>query len=113
MEQDRVLQLSKVQRFESTLLEVKQITPTVKHYTFSTPKEFTFKAGQYAMLILQIDQENKVRRPYSIASPPLEKGKISLSVKKVDGGKGTCYMAYSQKYSINFFLCDLICFPIL
>ena len=70
-------------KFESELLEIKDLTKDVKHFVFSTSENFTFEAGQFVNIAI-----DKVRRPYSIASSP-EKDNIELCVKLVENGQFT------------------------
>lgn len=73
-----------IRTFNSEILEFKNLNPSVIKCKFSTPKDFTFKAGQYISLTVPIDGK-KLRRPYSIASKPNGKGFIEMCVKIVDG----------------------------
>ena len=60
---------------------------------FAPGTEFDFEAGQFASVIVPETPERKgVKRPYSIASPPIWKGFIDLCVKKVPGGVATGYL---------------------
>ena len=53
---------------------------------------FDFEAGQFVNAIVQSSQEHKIiKRPYSIASPPYEKGYIDLVWKRIVGGFMTNY----------------------
>lgn len=74
-------------KFSSTLLEVRQLTPTVKHLVFSTPSGFSFLPGQYISLILTAG-DKKIRRLYSIASKP-GGDTIELCIKIINGGVAT------------------------
>ena len=76
--------MQKVIEFESEVLEIKEITPSVKHFKISVPDEFSFKAGQFVSILPPCDGE-QVIRPYSVASAPGEKSHIDLCVKYVDG----------------------------
>src|SRR3989338_9317697 len=77
-----------MKKFDAVLQEYKDITSTVRHFVFSVPDDFTFKAGQF--MITTFQQEGKtVKRSYSIASPPQKKNYIDLCVKKVENGLGT------------------------
>lgn len=81
----------KILRFESTLLSVSDMTNSVKEFTFSVPENFIFVPGQFATMLFEKDGK-KYRRPYSIASSPheaIEKKRIRLCIKKVEGGPGT------------------------
>jgi ring-1,2-phenylacetyl-CoA epoxidase subunit PaaE len=65
--------------------------------TFQIPdekrQEFIFEAGQYVTLHAVIDGES-VRRSYSICSSP-SSGRLSVGIKKLDGGK---FSTYANQY---------------
>ena len=86
----------KTQRFESKVLEIKKMGEEVKEITFSVPKEFTFKPGQYASIEVEKDSK-KIFRPYSIASSPRLKRRIKLCVKRVQGGLASEYLFSLKK----------------
>lgn len=54
---------------------------------------FDFDAGQFINILVPETPERKaLKRPYSIASPPIWKGYIDLCWKKVPGGTATSYL---------------------
>jgi ferredoxin-NADP reductase len=75
---------------EDTLLccHVRQETHDVKSFFFRAPDErsFVFEPGQFITLELEIDGE-AVNRCYTISSPPTRPHTISITVKRVPGGK--------------------------
>src|SRR3989338_616274 len=83
-----------LQRFESTISKIEELTPTVKNLHLSVPNDFNFTAGQFVSLVLPA-KEKEIRRSYSIASPP-GLNHIELCVKKVDGGPGSTFL-HNQK----------------
>ena len=60
---------------------------------FQPPVDFDFEAGQFvnAMAPSNEDPQKIIKRPYSIASPPYEKGYFDLVWKRVEGGFMTNY----------------------
>ena len=74
-------------KFQSELLQVIDLTPTVKHFKFSCPKDFSFIPGQFLTAILSNGQLT-IRRSYSLASST-DKDYIELCIKKVDKGPAT------------------------
>lgn len=76
--------MGKIQSFESTVLKVEKLTPTVKNIHLSIPTNFTFKAGQFVTLFFNIDGK-EIRRLYSIASPP-NYSHIELCIKRIEKG---------------------------
>lgn len=72
-------------RLQSKLLEVRDLTPTVKEFIFETNNEFDFYAGQFVTLRFKVDGRI-VGRPYSIASSPQLKGRVELCIKLVEDG---------------------------
>ncbi|WP_105509042.1 hybrid-cluster NAD(P)-dependent oxidoreductase [Paraburkholderia sp. BL21I4N1] len=68
--------------------QVRQETHDVKSFFFRAPSEraFVFEPGQFITLELEIDGES-VNRCYTISSPPTRPHTISITVKRVPGGK--------------------------
>jgi len=83
-----------IKKFESEIIEIRKMTPSVKVYKLSVPENFEFKAGQHINLDLIINGE-RIKRPYSIASNP-EKAKeenfIELCIKRVENGPVSEFM---------------------
>ena len=77
--------MRKVMKFSSRVKKVDDITATVRVVTFTLPEDFAFNAGQFISLILETP-DGEIRKPYSIASPPLRNGTLDLCVKRVEGG---------------------------
>ena len=69
-------------------VDVHHETHDVKSFTFVSPerKKFAFSAGQYFMFELGIDDEED-GRCYSISSSPHRTNAITITVKRVPGGK--------------------------
>nr|WKF61211.1 3-ketosteroid-9-alpha-monooxygenase, ferredoxin reductase component [Paraburkholderia busanensis] len=67
---------------------VRQETHDVKSFFFRAPSEraFVFEPGQFITLELEIDGES-INRCYTISSPPTRPHTISITVKRVPGGK--------------------------
>jgi len=68
--------------------QVRQETHDVKSFFFRAPSEraFVFEPGQFITLELEIDGE-AVNRCYTLSSPPTRPHTISITVKRVPGGK--------------------------
>lgn len=69
-------------------IDVRQETHDVKTFTFRARDDryFSFDAGQYFLFELEIDGE-VVSRCYSLSSSALAPRSISITVKRVEGGK--------------------------
>lgn len=69
-------------------VDVHDETHDVKSFTFVSPdrKAFAFDAGQYFMFELGIDGDAD-GRCYSVSSSPLRSNAITITVKRVSGGK--------------------------
>ncbi len=79
------MQAIKPEKFISEILEIKNLSPSVKHIKLSVPEKFEFVPGQYVSIIME-KNGNKIRRPYSICSKNNEKNFIELCIKIVEGG---------------------------
>jgi glycine betaine catabolism B len=68
--------------------QVRQETHDVKSFFFKAPRErtFVFEPGQFITLELDIDGE-QINRCYTISSSPTRPHTISITVKRVPGGK--------------------------
>ena len=73
---------------ELVCIDVHDETHDVKSFTFVSPerKQFEFSAGQYFKVELGLDNEDD-GRCYSVSSSPLRKNAITVTVKRVPGGK--------------------------
>ena len=60
--------------------------------SFAGGVPFTFKPGQYILVYVKAGEESHIK-PYSIASPPSEKGFIELCIKVVPEGVVSHYMS--------------------
>lgn len=69
-------------------VDVHQETHDVKTFTFASPdgKHFAFQAGQYFLFDLPLGGDT-ASRCYSVSSSPCRKNTISITVKRVAGGK--------------------------
>jgi len=76
-----------VQKFQSELLKVIQVSPNTKHFVFETSPDFSFLSGQFVMVTLSDEAGQAVRRAFSIASPPSQKGSIDLCIKILPEGR--------------------------
>ena len=73
---------------ELTCQKVHQETSDVTSFTFQSEQghRFDFKPGQFITLALDIDGK-KVHRSYTISSSPSRPYRLTLTIKRVDGGK--------------------------
>ncbi len=73
---------------ELVCIDVHDETHDVKSFTFVSPgrKQFEFSAGQYFKFELGLDNEDD-GRCYSVSSSPLRRNAITITVKRVPGGK--------------------------
>ncbi|MGS0679568.1 FAD-binding oxidoreductase [Shewanella sp. 125m-7] len=58
----------------------------------ATPVKFHFKPGQFLTLLLEINGE-KIARSYTISSSPSRPYSIVLTIKRIEGGKVSNYLA--------------------
>jgi 3-phenylpropionate/trans-cinnamate dioxygenase ferredoxin reductase subunit len=73
---------------EETLVccQVRQETHDVKSFFFRSPQGLAFEPGQFVTLELDIDGET-INRCYTISSSPTRPHTLSITVKRVPGGK--------------------------
>lgn len=77
-----------VEKYNAKIVEIKELSSTVKHFVIDLGSKIDFKAGQFVNLSFT-DNEKVYRKPYSIASPPMMNDKIELCIKNVDNGNLT------------------------
>jgi len=65
-------------------------------FSLTEPKEISFLAGQYLILLVPSKGET-ISRLYSIASPPWQKNSFELVVELVEGGVGSNYLKNLKK----------------
>ncbi|THV24053.1 hybrid-cluster NAD(P)-dependent oxidoreductase [Peteryoungia ipomoeae] len=85
-----------------TCIDVHAETHDVKSFTFRAPegKSIHFTAGQYFLFEPDIDGEEN-GRCYSISSSPLRAGAITVTVKRVAGGKVSNWMHDSMQVGME------------
>ena len=81
--------------YPTTVEEIRELSFNTKHFKlrFQNSSLLPFKAGQFVMLHVPDSKTGKIeKRPYSIASPPYEKGHIDLCLNRVEGGFMSNYL---------------------
>lgn len=83
---------------------VDQLTPNAVALTFDIPENlkeaFAFQAGQYITIKHKINGK-ELRRAYSISSPP-SSGKLTVGIKKMEGGTFSVYANEQIKVGDTF-----------
>jgi len=75
----------------ATVTSVKQETPRVKSFTFALPMWMPHMPGQHYDVRLTAPDGYQAQRSYSIASSPLDKGTIELTIDRLDEGEVSGY----------------------
>lgn len=76
----------------ATVERIETLSYNVRGFRFrlNDPPALDFKAGQF--VILNVPHDGKVvKRAYSIASPPYERGHLDFCIQKVEGGIASTY----------------------
>ena len=81
-------------RFEAEVLEIKNLSATVKSFRLTAPDEFDYEPGQFVTVLIR-DSE---RRSYSITG--CEKGWFEIALNKVPNGVGSTHF-HSLKVGDN------------
>ena len=76
----------------STVIKVRQETPTVKTYTLALPNWVPHRAGQHYDVRLTAPDGYQAQRSYSIASNPEQRGEIELTVERLEEGEVSTYL---------------------
>jgi ferredoxin-NADP reductase len=79
--------------YQTQLTKKINLASNVYLFEFSLiePKEISFLAGQYLILLVPSKGET-ISRLYSIASPPWQKNSFELVVELIEGGVGSTYL---------------------
>lgn len=80
---------------ETAIIEIEQLTKDAVKIVFQAPNNFTFHAGQFITLSLDLAGENH-RRDYSLCSSPLSH-QMEIGVKKVTHGTVSKYLTQELK----------------
>ena len=88
------------------VVEVIEETPTTRTLVFDISSyDFDFYPGQYVMLKVPYPPTGEeLKRAYSIASSPLTKNKLELTVKRMEGGKASVILTTQTKVGDCFFI---------
>ena len=78
-----------VQDYQATVIEIKDLSPTIKGIRLQLDRPIRFQAGQYINVQFP-DIEGT--RAFSIANSPSEVGIVELHIRKVEGGAATTYV---------------------
>lgn len=74
-----------VHSFTTTVLGNTKLTNDIILLSLSTPKDFSYRAGQFITLRIEKGEEFRLKS-YSILSPSPENGKVDLCIKIIEGG---------------------------
>ncbi|KYQ80887.1 phenol hydroxylase [Acinetobacter lactucae] len=78
-----------VQDYQATVIEIKDLSPTIKGVRLQLDRPIEFQAGQY----INVQFPNiEGTRAFSIANSPSEVGIVELHIRKVEGGAATTYV---------------------
>jgi ferredoxin-NADP reductase len=76
----------------SSVVKVRQETPTVKTFTLALPNWMPHKAGQHYDVRLTAPDGYQTQRSYSIASSPEMRGMIELTIERLEEGEVSTYL---------------------
>jgi len=77
-----------IKKFKAKFTEIKELSPTVKHFEIDLGDKLDYKAGHFVNISFD-DNGETLRKPYSIASNPDGSNKIELCIKLVKDGRVT------------------------
>ena len=78
-----------VEDFNATVVEMKNLSPTIKGIHFDLDRPMRFQAGQYVNLHMPTVEG---ARAFSVANSPSNNMLLELHVRRVQGGAGTGYV---------------------
>ncbi len=74
-----------------TVTAIKQETPSVKSFVIELPMWMPQLPGQHYDVRLTAPDGYKAQRSYSVASSPLDEGRVELTIDRLDGGEVSPY----------------------
>ncbi len=99
-------ELPKIPPVEITapVVDVVVETPTTRTLVFDTEgHDLRFYPGQYVMLeVPHPETGEKLKRAYSIASPPTRRDRLELTVKRMEGGRASVYLTTRVRVGDTF-----------
>ncbi len=86
------------------VVEIVEETPTTKTLVFDLEgRPFRFYPGQFVVLeVPHPETGEKLRRAYSIASPPTRRDRIELTVKRIENGRASVYLTTRVRIGERF-----------
>ncbi|SPL70490.1 NADH:ubiquinone reductase (Na(+)-transporting) subunit F [Acinetobacter stercoris] len=78
-----------VQDYQANVIQIEDLSPTIKGIKLKIDRPMEFQAGQYINIQFP---EIEGTRAFSIANAPSEQGIIELHIRKVEGGAATTYV---------------------
>ena len=96
VDEDPDAELIAVQDFDTTVMRIEQLTPTIKGLFLKLDHPLHFQAGQY----VQVTVPGVGTRAFSIANSPAqvkESGEVELNVRILPGGAGTSWLHQQMK----------------
>ena len=90
--------------FTSKVVDIKDETPTTKTLVFDiSATGFDFYPGQYVMLEVPYKPTGEIlKRAYSIASSPLQRDRLELTIKRIPNGKASVILTQEVKVGDTF-----------
>jgi NAD(P)H-flavin reductase len=100
------LEKKKIVEFTAPIVQIREETPSTKTLVFDISGiDFDFYPGQYIMLKVPYPPTGEeLKRAYSIASSPLQKEKLEITVKRKEGGKASVLLTTKVKEGDTFFI---------
>ncbi len=100
------LERKPIVEFVAPVVEVREETPSTRTLVFDiSGQDFEFYPGQYVMLKVPYPPTGEeLKRAYSIASSPLQKDRLELTVKRKEGGKASVILTTEVKEGDKFYI---------
>ncbi len=83
--------LTRSLKVKEKIFETKNAVSLIFDIPDSLKKDFQYSPGQFVTLFLNVGGE-EIRRSYSLASSPLLKDPFQITIKRVDGGRGSNFI---------------------
>lgn len=92
-----------ITKTKARISNIKELSPTVNHFILKLDEKVSYESGQFVNIIYENDDE-KIRRSYSIAGKPDLKSnsELELCIKLVEGGKFTPILFNENIKNVKF-----------
>lgn len=80
----------KIKKLTTTITSFRDLSPTAREIAIELPESLDFTAGAFVNTFFEVAGET-IRRAYSLSSDENDQRRITLSIRKISGGKAAAF----------------------